>query len=280
MTDQKTFFRLIMSNDLNRQAIKALILDMDGVLWRGSQAIGDLQRIFEQINHNGLQTIFATNNATRNIQQYIEVLHSFGVCAEPWQVITSASAVISYLSVKFPQSGPVYIVGEQGVIEACAEYGFYESDKDVLAVIVGFDRQLTYEKLKIATLLIHSGAQYIGTNPDLTFPTPEGLVPGAGSILAAVTAATGKSPVVVGKPEPLMYEIALDRLKIPAEQVLVVGDRLETDIACAQAMGCPTALVLSGVTTPEQAAEWKPSPDFIADDLEQVIRLLQNPSKN
>jgi 4-nitrophenyl phosphatase len=228
---------------ISKQSIQALILDMDGVLWRGPEPIGDLHSIFKKINESGLKIIFATNNATRTIQQYIDILASFGVHAEPWQVINSAIAVTHILCQQYPSGGPVYIIGEQGVIEACHEHGFYQSDTDALAVIAGMDRQVTYEKLKTATLLIRSGIQFIGTNPDVTFPTPDGLVPGAGSILSAISAATGVNPKIAGKPEPIMYRIALERLKIRLENLLVVGDRPETDIAGAQKLGCRTALV-------------------------------------
>lgn len=247
---------------------------MDGVLWRGSETIGNLQAIFTHIDQMGLKVIFATNNATRTITQYVSLLSSFGVIAEPWQVINSATAVTYYLCSKFPNGGPIFIIGEQGVIEACSEHGFYQSDTGALAVIGGMDRNLTYEKLKTATLLLRAGVPFIGTNPDLTFPTPDGLVPGTGSILAALTAASDVTPIIVGKPEPLMYQVALERLNMPAEQALVVGDRPQTDIAGAQQIGCRTALVLSGVTNAKQAANWKPSPDIIADDLEKVVQLI------
>jgi 4-nitrophenyl phosphatase len=135
------------------------------------------------------------------------------------------------------------------------------------------DRFLTYEKLKIATLLLRKGVPFIGTNPDLTFPTPQGLAPGAGSILAALTAASGMVPTIVGKPETTIYQIALERLGLLASQVLIVGDRPETDIAGAQKIGCYTALVLSGVTNKDQANAWKPVPDIIALDLESIINM-------
>jgi 4-nitrophenyl phosphatase len=244
---------------------------MDGVLWRGSEAIGDLQSIFAQIDRIGWKVIFATNNATRTIQQYVDLLSSFGVNTEPWQVINSASAVTYYLCNQFPNGGSVYIIGEQGIIEACAEQGFYQSDSSVLAVIAGMDRELTYDKLKTATLMLRAGVPFLGTNPDLTFPTPYGLVPGSGSILAALTAASGVTPTIVGKPEPTMYRIALERLKLTPDKVLVIGDRPETDITGAQRIGCRTALVLSGVTSAEQAATWRPAPDIIANDLESVL---------
>jgi 4-nitrophenyl phosphatase len=258
---------------IDRQSILALILDMDGVLWRGDEVIGNLKSIFQQINRIGWKVIFATNNGSRTIQQYVELLACFGVKVEPWQVVSSATAALDYLRAKYPDGGPVYIVGEQGIWEACNSYGFYQSEVEALAVIVGIDRELTYEKLKVATFLIHSGAEFIGTNPDKTFPTPQGLAPGAGSILAAIEAATGKAPIITGKPEPAMYKIALQRLGLTADKILVVGDRPETDIAGAQLIGCHTALVLSGVTDANQAKAWQPSPDIITDDLESLINL-------
>ena len=256
---------------LTLSSIQALILDMDGVLWRGNEAIGDLQSIFDRIEKIGWKVIFATNNGSRTVQQYIDLLASFGVKAEPWQVISSATAAIEYLCRKFPHGGPVYIIGEQGIVEACSEHGFYQSETGPLAVIVGIDRKLTYEKLKIATLLIRSGVSFIGTNPDRTFPTPQGLVPGAGAILSAITVASDVNPTIVGKPEPMIYQIALERLKIPPDKTLVVGDRPETDIAGAQLLGCHTALVLSGVTNLNQAQAWQPEPDMIMNDLESLI---------
>ncbi len=254
-------------------SIQALILDMDGVLWRGDEEIGDLRSIFERIHKIGWKVIFATNNGSKTIRQYVELLSSFGVKVEPWQVITSATAAVEYLSNRYPHGGSVYIIGEQGIIEACAEHGFLQSETEALAVIVGIDRKLTYDKLKAATLLIRLGVPFIGTNPDRTFPTPLGLVPGAGAILAAIEAATSISPIIVGKPEPAMYHIALERMKIPPQNTLVVGDRPETDIAGAQLLGCRTALVLSGVTDIDQAKEWQPAPDIIAKDLESLIKL-------
>jgi 4-nitrophenyl phosphatase len=261
-----------MTNNIDTY-IDALILDMDGVLWRGNEAIGDLKTIFAEIDRIGWKVIFATNNATRTPLQYVTLLASYSVHAETWQIITSAAAAIYSLKKIFPSGAPIYIIGEQGLIDACSEQGFYHSDTEGVAVVAGMDRNLTYEKLKIATLLLRKGMPYIGTNPDLTFPTPQGLVPGAGSILAALTAASGVSPLIVGKPESTMYQIALDRLHVPASHVLVVGDRPETDIAGAQKIGCHTALVLSGVTNEIQAHTWRPTPDIICADLNSILKM-------
>ena len=135
------------------------------------------------------------------------------------------------------------------------------------------DRQLTYDKLRMATLLIRAGAPFLATNYDVTFPTPEGLVPGAGAIVAAVETATSTKALVIGKPSPAMYQAAIERLGTTPTETLVVGDRLETDIAGGQALHCPTALVLSGVTNPEAARLWQPQPDVTVEDLTSLVNL-------
>ena len=262
----------IMKNKFGT-SIDAIILDMDGVLWRGNEPIGDLKSIFAEIDRIGWKVIFATNNATRTPQQYIDLLASYSVLAEIWQIVTSAAAVIYNLNKLFPTGAPIYIIGEQGLVDACSEQGFYHSNTEAIAVVAGMDRNLTYEKLKIATLFLRKGLPFIGTNPDLTFPTPQGLVPGTGSLLAALTAASGVFPMIAGKPESTMYQIALDRLNVQASNVLVVGDRPETDIAGAQIIGCHTALVLSGVTNESQAHTWQPAPDIITVDLDSLVKM-------
>jgi 4-nitrophenyl phosphatase len=133
------------------------------------------------------------------------------------------------------------------------------------------DRKLSYDKLRKATAFIRSGCPFIATNPDRTFPTPEGLVPGAGAIVAAIEAASYVTPYVAGKPAPEMYRIALERLQLTPEEVLVVGDRPETDIAGAQSLGCRTALVLSGVVNQAEASLWQPPPDIICADLATIV---------
>jgi 4-nitrophenyl phosphatase len=258
---------------LDITTIKAVILDMDGVIWRGSEPIGDLHQIFSRLYSRGWKVTLATNNATRTIAQYVDKLSAFGVNVEPWQIVNSAIAVAQHLNNLFPQGGAVYIIGEEGLSEALAEQGFFYAEENVLAVVVGMDRKLTYEKLRRATLLIRNGAPFIATNPDRTFPTPEGLIPGAGSILAALEAACYQAPVIAGKPSPAMYQIILSRLQLPPSEVLVIGDRPETDIAGAQAIGCRTALVLSGVASPTEAYAWNPVPDLIIADLDSISRI-------
>lgn len=253
-------------------AIRALILDMDGVIWRDNQAIGDLPWIFTTIRQLNWQVSLATNNATRSIDQYLEKLHRFGVDLAPDQIITSAEATARYLHKRHPEGGNVYIVGESGLVNALAEKGFTKSEKDVVAVVASFDRQFNYDKLRQAALLIRAGAPLIATNADLTFPMPEGLIPGAGAILASIVAGAQTQPTIIGKPETEMYYLAIERMQVPNEATLVVGDRLETDIAGAQKIGCQTALVFSGVTSLQGAEKWQPPPNWVTEDLTALLK--------
>lgn len=251
--------------------IKALILDMDGVLWRDNTLLVDLPAVFRRFQELELKVVLATNNATRSVDMYLQRFEGFGVRLEPGQVVNSAIALGHLLRKCFPQGGPVYILGEKGVVDTLAEYGFYFSEEAPLAVVVGMDRQVNYEKLSRATLLIRSGVPFYATNPDKTFPTPQGLTPGAGAIVAAVQAATDVQPIYGGKPQPTMLQVALERLGTTAEQTLAVGDRLETDILGGYLAGCRTALVLSGVATLQEAETYSPKPDIIALDLAQLV---------
>jgi 4-nitrophenyl phosphatase len=257
-------------------AIKALILDMDGVLWKDTAPIGDLPALFARLRERGLGVVLATNNATKTVAEYLEKLDGFGVKLEPWQIVTSSLATADTLARQFPQGGAVFVIGENGIQRALEERGFLpvtdpEDEVAPVAVVAGIDRYVSYAKLRRATLHIRAGVPFYGTNPDRTFPTPQGLVPGAGAILAAIEAASDARPVVIGKPSPFMMRLALERLGHEPQETLAVGDRPETDIAAGQAAGCRTALVLSGVTTREQAKAWQPPPNWIAADLAELV---------
>ena len=261
---------------MNLSNIKALILDMDGVLWREMTPIGDLKANFARIQQLGLKVAIATNNSTRTVDEFLDILRGFGVELEAWQIITSSLATAHTLATRFPEGGPVFVIGENGIQRALEERGFTiitdpEDETRPLAVVVGFDRHFTYGKLRRATLHIRADVPFYGTNPDKTFPTPQGLVPGAGSMQAAIQAATDVAATVIGKPFPFMMQLALERLGTHPEGTLVVGDRLETDIAAGQAAGCRTAVVLSGVATQEQIKGWKPAPNIVSEDLSSLV---------
>ena len=168
------------------------------------------------------------------------------------------------------------MIGGLGVREALEEKGFdllsTENAPEAQAFVMGIDRDINFEKIAEATLLVRAGIPFYATNTDRTFPTPRGEIPGAGAWVSLITTATNVEPVIAGKPFPYLMDLSLERLGTTKEETLVVGDRLETDIAAGQAVGCPTAVVLSGVSTKEQAEAWKPSPTMIAENLAELVK--------
>jgi 4-nitrophenyl phosphatase len=255
--------------------IKALILDMDGVLWRGDTPIGDLPSIFNSIRDRGLKFVFATNNSTKTSEQYVTKLKRFGVEVEPWQIVTSSQSAAHAMAEKFPPGTRVFMIGEDGLRLPLEQKGFeivsVDDATQSQVVVMGFDRGVNFEKLSEATLLIRKGIQFYATNMDKTFPTPRGQIPGAGAWVSVITTATNVEPIVAGKPFPFLMELSLEKLGTEKEETLVIGDRLETDIAAGQAVRCPTALVLSGVSTKDQAENWRPKIDIVVNDLASLI---------
>lgn len=248
---------------------------MDGVLWKADAPIGNLPAVFDRILALRLKVAFATNNGTRTPAQYVERLAGFGVLAEPWQIVTSSLGVAHLLHKIYPGGGPIFAIGETGVMLALREQGFeplsVEAAEKAQAVVMGVDRGITFLKMSEAALLVGRGVPFFATNPDKTFPTPRGEIPGAGAWISVIVTATAIEPVYAGKPAPYLIELARERLGTEKEETLVVGDRLETDIAGGQGAGCPVALVLSGVSTREQGELWRPKLDVIAEDLSSLI---------
>ena len=255
--------------------IKSLIIDMDGVIWRSDVPIGDLAAIFNKVRERGLKFVFATNNSTKTSEQYRSRLREFGVDVEPWQVVTSSAAAAHAMAEKFPYGTKVFMIGEDGLRIPLEEKGFDLLSTDdapqAQAVVMGLDRGVNFQKLVEATLLIRGGVPFYATNTDKTFPTPRGQIPGAGAWAAVITTATSVEPIVAGKPFPFLMDLSLEKLGTTNGETLVIGDRLETDIAAGQAVGCPTALVLSGVSTRVQAESWKPKIDIVVEDLATLI---------
>ena len=251
--------------------VKALIIDMDGVLWKANQPIGDLPAIFARIRQIGLKTVFATNNSTRTVEKYVERLHQFGIQACTDEIVTSSIATAHLMKKQYPQGGPVYVVGETGLVETLKSHGFYQREENVMAVVAGMDTTATYAKLSQAVLHIHAGAAYYGTNPDSTFPTPKGPAMGAGGILAAIEASSGVSPIIAGKPYTPMMNLVLEKLNLAPEEILAVGDRLNTDIQAGKNIGCNTALVLTGISTRNEAEALESPPDIITEDFATLI---------
>ena len=161
----------------------------------------------------------------------------------------------------------MYVIGEEGLTSSLEAAGFVLAESDVQYVIVGLDRQLTYQKLTLAVRLVKAGAKFVGTNPDTTLPMDDGIIPGAGSFQAAITAATGVRPLIIGKPEPTMLLIGCERLGTSPADTAIIGDRLDTDIVGGSRAGLQTLMVLTGVSTRDEAAQADVKPDHIFENL-------------
>jgi 4-nitrophenyl phosphatase len=250
----------------------AALLDMDGVLYRGQMPLAGVNEMLALFARRGIAYACVTNNSTLTPGQYEAKLAAMGIAIPAARVITSSVATRRYLETQAPRGTPAYFIGMEGLREALFGDGYFVYDEQHPQVVVsGLDLGATYAKFKIAALAIRAGARFVGTNPDLTLPTEEGLVPGAGSLQALLHAATGVQPLVIGKPEPTMLHAAIDILHADARRTLVIGDRLDTDIAGAAAAGLASALVLTGVTTLADLELSTLQPDAVYADLPELV---------
>ncbi len=256
---------------MDLSSITGVIMDMDGVLWRGMTPLPGAAAFFDFLRQRGLPYALASNNSSRTPANYDVKLRQMGIeGVEERQIVTSATATVDYLREHYPAGSAVYVVGMEGLRTLISAAGFQIAD-EAKVVVAGIDFELTYATLKQATYLIRAGADFIGTNGDRTFPLPDGLAPGTGSILAALATATDVTPTVIGKPNAPMYMAALHLLGTTAATTLMIGDRLDTDIEGAQKAGLPAALVLTGVTSPETLAASSIKPDGVYDDLPALM---------
>lgn len=231
-------------------------MDMDGVLYRGNQALPGLLEFFAFLHEKNITFLCLTNNATQAPENFAQKLVNMGVEVKPEEVINSSQATGLYLKHQCPEGAGVYVVGMPALKELLfTDNLFYPDDKNPKFVVQGADFTLTYETVRKACLLIRAGAKFIATNADPVYPSEEGLIPGAGSIGALLQTATGQAPVVIGKPERPMYEMALEQLGASASNTVMLGDNLLTDIEGANRLGIPTIMTLSGVTSPTEYAQ-------------------------
>jgi len=250
---------------------RGFIIDLDGVLYRGTMPVVGAAEFIEALLNSRIPIVLLTNNSVRTAALYVGKLAGMGIHIGADRILTSGQATALYLRRVAPDGAKVFLIGEEGVRSELVSRGFVLcNDPDVDYVVVGFDRAVNYEKLKLATLAIRAGAKFIGTNPDKTFPTEEGLMPGNGAILAAIEAATDVTPLVVGKPSPAIFELALEKLGTSAQDTVMIGDRLDTDIVGGRQVGLITILVLSGVTHAEELTNASVTPHMVYDDIAAV----------
>ena len=234
-----------------------LIFDMDGVIYRGKEPVEGAGELIRFLKEKGIPFIFLTNNSTRDPSMYREKLLSMGIDVPEEVIVTSGLATRLYME-RHMEPGKVFVIGGDGLHRE---------------VVVGLDPALTYEKLKYATLAIRNGARFIGTNPDTTYPAEEGLYPGAGSIIAALRASTDVEPIIIGKPNEPAYEVARSRLN--ADEIWMVGDRLDTDIAFAKRFGMKAVMVLTGVSTLKDVEETGTRPDLVIPSVKELLDYME-----
>ncbi len=262
-------------------AIKNLILDMDGVLWRGETPMPGLVEFFATLRRLNINFVLATNNATKTAVMYTEKLARFNVHIPPRQILTSAETTAVYLSEQYERGTAVYIIGEKGLHDAFTAKEFriitpeqvYNGATAPL-VVAGFTRHITYPELAMGSLLVHKGATFIGTNPDPAYPSEIGPLPGAGSLQAVITAATGVQPTIIGKPSPIIFQEAVKRLDGTTANTAMVGDRLTTDIKGGNDAGLNTILLLSGISSQADIARENIHPNFIFQDITDLAANL------
>lgn len=257
---------------LDFSTIRTLLFDMDGVLYRGKQRLPGVREVLAFCDQHAITYACITNNATMTPRQYEEKLAAMGIQMSGERVLTSALVTGRYLRSHYPRGTTVYAVGMRGLLEALFDDGYFVPHEDQPDLVVqGADFELTYDKLKAACLAIRAGAHFVATNPDKTFPSELGLVPGAGSIMAALQTATDVEAQVIGKPQPTMFQVALDLLNSKPEETVVIGDRLDTDIAGAQNAHLRSVLLLSGVARPADLEESVYQPDAVFEGLPQFL---------
>lgn len=243
------------------------VVDLDGVVWLATQPIEGSAKAVDKVRAAGIRVLFCTNNAATTSRQLCDKLAAAGIIADKSDLLSSAQAAATLLE----PGSRAFVCGEKGILEALAARGVEvvpEGPAD--AAVVGWTRSFDFDLLAAAMSVVRAGARLIGTNDDPTYPTPDGLIPGAGSILAAVARASQTDPVVAGKPNEPMADLV--RNTAP-DLSLVVGDRPATDGLFAKRLGVPFALVLSGVT-PKDHGSLDPAPDLEAADLSAIADLV------
>jgi 4-nitrophenyl phosphatase len=256
-------------------SLLGLILDMDGVLWEGNTPLPGMPDFFAFLRGRGIRCLLATNNASLTPERYVEKIRRMGVSVGVDEILTSAMATAEYLKSVAKPGDRAFVIGEEGLIRAVSSTGLDIAGPDELDaqfVVCGMDRAISWDKLAAATINIHHGARFIGTNPDVTFPTERGIAHGNGAILAALTAAGGIRPKIMGKPFPAMLRMAVKRMDLPKSRIAAVGDRLETDILGARNAGLKSILLLSGVTRRTDLRKSRIQPTWIFEGLPSLQR--------
>ncbi len=259
-------------NQYSLSQAKAFLLDMDGTFFLGDALLPGALELLQILNQRGLPFSFLTNNTSHSKLDYIRKLQRLGVREEDARVYTAGDATIAYLN-KHHSGKKVFLLGTPSLAESFCEGGVALSESDPDVVVIGFDTSLTYDRIRAFCSFVRKGLPYIATHPDINCPTPEGPVPDIGAMMSLVEASTGrKADVVIGKPNPGIVNALAEEWGLKPEDLVMVGDRLYTDIALGQTAGVQTVLVLSGETRREDLANAKFKPNLVCNNLTDLTR--------
>lgn len=247
---------------------KGYLIDLDGTMYKGTERIEAASDFVKKLRDNGIPYLFVTNNSSRTPAQVAEKLRGFDIPAEEALVFTTSQATANYIYDK-NHAATVYVIGEEGIRTALEEKGFRFAEEKADFVVVGIDREISYEKLSVACLAVRNGATFISTNGDIAIPTERGLLPGNGSLTSVISVSTQVKPIFIGKPESIIMEQALKVLGTSQEETLMVGDYYDTDILAGMNAGMDTLLVHTGVTTKELLSGYDRKPTYAIDTLDQ-----------
>lgn len=271
--------------------LKLVIFDLDGVIYRGDEAVPGAAELVNGLRRAGLGVSFATNNSMATRQDYVGRLARHGIAVTLDEIVTSSSATVEHLQHHMPGVRRVLAVGADGLLAELREAGYdavaaqeaapEDWNGEPLpvhydAVVAGLDQHIDYRRLGIAGVAIRAGARFVATNADVRYPTPTGFVPGAGTIVAALEATSGVEALVVGKPLPAMFQSILEQTGVAADAALVVGDNPDADVVAARRAGIASALVLTGVADRSTIAALtgERRPDHVVDGPAEVAALL------
>ena len=254
---------------------RLFLLDMDGTIYLGNELFDGTIDFLEYIKSIGGRYIFLTNNSSKSVDKYIEKLSSLGIESTDEDFFTSTNATVMYLK-KHPYN-KIYAFGTISFKEQLSASGLNITDRledDIDCICMGFDTELTFQKLEDACILIGRGVDYIATNPDWVCPTYYGYVPDCGSVSQMLYNATKRRPYFIGKPRPDMAFLAMEKAGFAPEETVIIGDRLYTDIACGVNAGISTIFVLSGEGTMEDVKFGETEPEFIYADIQKLYNDL------
>ena len=258
---------------MTRLPTECWLTDMDGVLVREEHALPGAAEFLQRLLDRGRQFLVLTNNSIFTPRDLAARLAQSGLQIPEEGIWTSALATATFLGEQLP-GGSAYVIGEAGMTTALHDAGYTLTDRDPDFVVLGETRTYSFEAITKAIRLISAGARFIATNPDVTGPSAEGPLPATGSVAALITTATGKRPYFVGKPNPMMFRSALNRVAAHSESTVMVGDRMDTDIVAGIEAGLDTILVLSGSTKPGDIEQYPYRPGRVLDSIADAIELI------